>query len=146
MKSGRSLGMSPFGSSMDGRRDTLARRFAVSMSRSDRPGGRTVVILPGASVSRPHMGRCRPMADQPLAARRTLRGVGVAAVALLVVAGPVAGHGEVPSAPPDAGSLLLGWTFPTLPTLAILAAIVWWRWAVRRVNAAHPANPVPRRR
>jgi cytochrome c oxidase assembly factor CtaG len=87
-----------------------------------------------------------PMAGQPLAARRTLRGVGVAAVALLVVAGPVAGHGEVPSAPPDAGSLLLGWTFPTLPTLAILAAIVWWRWAVRRVNAAHPANPVPRRR
>ena len=24
--------------------------------------------------------------------------------------------------------------------------MVWWLWAVRRVDAAHPRNPVPRRR
>jgi putative copper resistance protein D len=40
--------------------------------------------------------------------------------------------------------LLLGWTFEPLPTLGILAALIWWSWAVRRVNAAHPTKPVPR--
>lgn len=59
---------------------------------------------------------------------------------------PAAAHGPTPAAPPDASSLLLGWTFEPLPTLAIVAALIWWRWAVGRVNAAHPANPVPRRR
>jgi putative copper resistance protein D len=43
-------------------------------------------------------------------------------------------------------SLLLGWTFEPLPTLSIAAAVVWWSWAVRRVDRAHPGNPVPRRR
>ena len=43
-------------------------------------------------------------------------------------------------------SLLLGWTFEPLPTLGLAAVTVWWLWAVRRVNAVHPANPVPRRR
>ena len=43
-------------------------------------------------------------------------------------------------------TLLLGWTFEPLPTLAILVAIGLWTWAVRRVDRAHPANPVPRRR
>ena len=43
-------------------------------------------------------------------------------------------------------SLILDWTFEPLPTLALLASIGWWQWAVRRVDAAHPANPVPRRR
>lgn len=43
-------------------------------------------------------------------------------------------------------NLLLGWTFEPLPTLGIVAALLWWRWAVRRVDAAHPSNPVPRRR
>ena len=43
-------------------------------------------------------------------------------------------------------SLLLGWTFEPLPTLAILVATLWWFWAVGRVNAAHPTKPVPRQR
>lgn len=43
-------------------------------------------------------------------------------------------------------NLLLGWTFEPLPTLGIVAALLWWRWAVRRVDAAHASNPVPRRR
>jgi putative membrane protein len=67
--------------------------------------------------------------------------VGVAASAL-----PATAHGPVPVEPPTAGSLLLGWTFEPLPTLGMVAAIGWWLWAVRRVNAAHRTNPVPRRR
>ncbi len=71
-----------------------------------------------------------------------------AAAGLAAVAGaaPVAAHGPAPAGPPDAASLLLGWTFEPLPTLGIVAALAWWSWAVRRVNATHPANPVPRRR
>ncbi|MEX1171465.1 MAG: cytochrome c oxidase assembly protein [Chloroflexota bacterium] len=66
--------------------------------------------------------------------------------AWLTVAGIVQAHGPTPDVPPTAGSLLLGWTFEPLPTLGVaLAAGTWW-WAIRRVRAAHPANPVPRRR
>jgi putative copper resistance protein D len=64
----------------------------------------------------------------------------------LSMAGPVAAHGPAPPDPPTIANLLLGWTFEPLPTLAILAALSWWIWAVRRVDALHPANPVPRRR
>jgi putative copper resistance protein D len=71
---------------------------------------------------------------------------GVTFVAGSIVAVPVAAHGPVPAEPPSAATLLFGWTFPPLPTLAILVAIVWWTWATRRVNAAHPGNPVPRAR
>lgn len=70
--------------------------------------------------------------------------VSVAGVAAL--AGPVAAHGPAPAEAPTAGSLLLGWSFEPLPTLAIAISVGWWLWAVRRVDAAHPANPVPRRR
>ena len=71
---------------------------------------------------------------------------GVGLVAAAVAAGPVLAHGPVPTEPPTAASLLLGWTWQPIPTLAIAAVVVWWLWAVRRVDAAHPANPVPRRR
>jgi Predicted membrane protein len=67
-------------------------------------------------------------------------------MASLVLAGPVAAHGPVPTDPPSAVSLLAGWTFEPIPTLAIAVTILWWLWAVRRVNAVHPGNPVPRRR
>nr|MBA2299711.1 cytochrome c oxidase assembly protein [Chloroflexota bacterium] len=36
--------------------------------------------------------------------------------------------------------------FEPLPTLGLVVAAGWWWWAVRRVNAAHPGNPVPVRR
>lgn len=67
-------------------------------------------------------------------------------VLALAAAAPVAAHGEVPTEPPTLANLLLGWTFEPLPTLAIAIAIIAWTWAVRRVDAAHPGNPVPRRR
>ena len=57
-----------------------------------------------------------------------------------------AAHGIAPAEPPTLATLLLGWTWEPLPTLAIGVSLAWWWWAVRRVNAAHPANPVPRRR
>jgi len=31
-----------------------------------------------------------------------------------------------------------------VPTLAIVVSALAWRWAVRRVDAGHPSNPVPR--
>jgi len=73
-------------------------------------------------------------------------GIVVATVAAAFLAGPVAAHGPAPTEAPTLQNLLLGWTFEPLPTLGILAALSWWTWAVRRVNALHPSNPVPRRR
>lgn len=77
---------------------------------------------------------------------RRSTGAGVALVGTFATAGAVTAHGETPGEPPSAANLLLGWTFEPLPTLGLLVAIGWWWWAVRRVNAAHPGNPVPRRR
>jgi cytochrome c oxidase assembly factor CtaG len=74
------------------------------------------------------------------------RACALAALSMAVMAGPAAAHGSVPSGPPDAGSLLFGWTIEPVPALAILAALGWWRWAVGRIDNAHPANRVPRRR
>jgi putative copper resistance protein D len=67
-------------------------------------------------------------------------------VAIGLEANPVLAHGPVPAEAPTIASLLLGWTFEPLPTLAIVVAIGWWLWAVRRVDSLHPANPVPRSR
>jgi cytochrome c oxidase assembly factor CtaG len=81
--------------------------------------------------------------------RRLLGGLGAvggAVTGLAVVVSPALAHGAVPAAPPTAGSLLLAWTIEPVPTLAIAASVGWWLWAVRRINAAHRANPVPRRR
>jgi putative copper resistance protein D len=80
--------------------------------------------------------------------RWVARSVGVVGALVGAAAGalPAAAHGPVPVEPPTAGSLLLGWTFEPLPTLGLAVAVGWWLWAVRRVNAAHRTNPVPRRR
>jgi cytochrome c oxidase assembly factor CtaG len=76
---------------------------------------------------------------------RSLAVVG-ALLGWVALAGPVVAHGPVPAEPPTPVTLLLGWTFEPIPTLGIAVAVGWWWWAVRRVNAAHPGNPVPRRR
>ncbi len=67
-------------------------------------------------------------------------------LAAVVVAVPVLAHGPVPTESPTAASLLFGWTWESIPTLAIVGTVAWWLWAVRRVGAAHPRNPVPGRR
>jgi putative membrane protein len=76
----------------------------------------------------------------------------VAATLLLVVAatlasaGPALAHGVVAAPEPTIWTFLLRWTFEPLVVLPLAGALLAWRWAVRRVNRDHPANPVPRRR
>jgi cytochrome c oxidase assembly factor CtaG len=71
---------------------------------------------------------------------------GLPALVWLSGAASVLAHGPAPAEAPSIANLVLGWTFEPLPTLGIGASLLWWRWAVRRVDAAHPSNPVPRRR
>jgi putative copper resistance protein D len=80
--------------------------------------------------------------------RARLAGAALAAAGAgrLVLPDSVAAHGETPDSAPTALGLLLDWTFPPIPTLALVVTALWWAWAVRRVNAVHPSNPVPRRR
>jgi putative copper resistance protein D len=92
--------------------------------------------MPGTHPGRPFLTSIRA------AGRALAAGVPLA----LLAAGPAAAHGPVPAEPPTPVGLLTGWTFEPLPTLAIAVATGWWVWAVRRVDAAHPANPVPTRR
>ncbi len=58
---------------------------------------------------------------------------------------PVLAHGPDPG-PPDVSLLVTGWSFRVEVWLPILIAGWAYRAAMRHVNAAHPANPVPRRR
>ena len=55
-------------------------------------------------------------------------------------------HGPVPTEPPSAANLLLDWSFDPLIWLGLIVAVAAWVAAVRRVNAHHPASPVPRAR
>jgi cytochrome c oxidase assembly factor CtaG len=69
-----------------------------------------------------------------------------AGVGVLAVPSAVLAHGIAPTEAPTAASLLLGWTFEPAVIVPLIASGVAWRWAVSRVNAAHPANRVPRLR
>ena len=60
--------------------------------------------------------------------------------------GTVSAHGEVPASAPTVVGLLFDWTFDPALIAPLIAAAVIWIAAVRRVNARHPFNPVPRRR
>jgi cytochrome c oxidase assembly factor CtaG len=66
-------------------------------------------------------------------------------MAALLVPASAAGHGIAPG-PPDASTLLTGWSFDVEIWLPILLAAWFYLAAVRRVDRLHPANPVPRRR
>jgi putative membrane protein len=69
-----------------------------------------------------------------------------AVLGALGFAGGVAAHGPVPAAPPDPVNLAFGWSIePTVLLVLVVAAVVWLR-LVDRIDRAHPANPVPRRR
>ena len=82
---------------------------------------------------------------RPSLTRRAAAGVGLLAVAL-AGAGPVLAHGPVPAEPPSALGIATGWTFEPAVVLPLGLAVVVWLRLVARVDRAHPANPVPRRR
>jgi cytochrome c oxidase assembly factor CtaG len=70
--------------------------------------------------------------------------VPVAALWLCAVPAVQAHGGVVPTVPPDPANLLLAWSGDPLVWLpAIVALVLWWA-GVRKVNRAHPANPVKR--
>lgn len=76
------------------------------------------------------------------AARRWL--VGASAVAVLLAGAPAAAaHGGPGPPAPDAAAFLLGWSFDLTIWLPLVAAAAAYLWAVRRIDRAHPANPVP---
>ena len=82
--------------------------------------------------------------------RHVVHAVGALATAsilgLLAAPAVLAHGGEVPAVPPDPAILLLGWSGDPLVWLPAVVALVLWRTGVRRVNRAHPGNPVPRAR
>ncbi len=70
---------------------------------------------------------------------------GSAGAAWLAFAPATLAHGDDPGVP-TLTSVLTAWSFdPTLQIPILLAAIAYV-WAYLHVNAAHPGNPVPRRR
>ena len=81
--------------------------------------------------------------------RRVQRLVVVAIVGPLAAfasASAALAHGPAPLEPPSVGNLLLGWTPEPAVVLPLLAAALVWLALVRRIDRAHPATPVPRRR
>ncbi len=67
-------------------------------------------------------------------------------VAGLAFAPAVLAHGPVPAEAPTLANLAFGWTFEPAVTLPLLAVAITWLRIVGRIDRAHPANPVPRRR
>jgi putative copper resistance protein D len=68
----------------------------------------------------------------------------LAAAALLgPLAAVVLAHGEEALPPPTVGAFLFGWSFDPLVWLPVIGAALLYLVAVRRVDAAHPASPVP---
>ncbi len=82
-------------------------------------------------------------------AGRALPGLlgGVAGLAAAFVLPTItAAHGQGVPPEPQLGAFLLDWTFEPLVAIPLVGAGALWWYAVRRVNAAHPSNPVPRQR
>ena len=78
---------------------------------------------------------------------RPLTGFGLALVLLLGGPGTALGHvTDVAPPAPTPWVVLTSWAFEPFAVLGIAAAAVLYLVAVRRVDRAHPANPVPRRR
>lgn len=89
---------------------------------------------------RPRLPRRPPAIAGPAAAASLL------AAAWLAGAPAVQAHGdEVPPAP-TVGSFLASWAFEPLVQVPLILAAVAWLVLVRRVDRAHPGNPVPRAR
>jgi putative copper resistance protein D len=84
-----------------------------------------------------------------LVATASARGLSTAVALVAMLAGArvaLAHGGTVPDAPPDAVSLLFGWSFDPLVILPAVAALLLWRYGVGRVARLHPNRPVATRR
>ncbi len=82
----------------------------------------------------------------PVARVAGVAGVVLGAVWPGLAPAALAHGGTVPEVPPDPANLAFGWSGDPLVWLpAIVALVLWWA-AVRSVNRAHPATPVPRSR
>jgi putative copper resistance protein D len=68
------------------------------------------------------------------------------AIGALALPPAVSAHGIAPPPPSDPLALLGMWTFDPTVSVPLAVLAVGWVAAVRTVNRAHPANPVPRRR
>lgn len=79
--------------------------------------------------------------------RRPLVAGSLVVVVVAVLAGPdaVLAHGVVPAAPTWPG-VLLDWSFDPTVVLPLVLTAALYLQAVRFVDRAHPASPVPRRR
>jgi putative copper resistance protein D len=75
-----------------------------------------------------------------------LRALALASLGLVGLPAVAAAHGAAPSPPSDPVGLLTMWSFDPLVQVPLAAAAVAYVSAVRAVNRAHPANPVPVRR
>ena len=108
-----------------------------------RSGPRTSVgRRPGTNAERLDPGQNDEVIPRPVGVAAVRPGL-IALVVWLAVASPVAAHGT-PGPAPVLPGVLFAWSFdPTiLGPVVVLAA--GYLWAVRRVDRAHAANPVPR--
>jgi putative copper resistance protein D len=67
----------------------------------------------------------------------------LAAASGFLTAQTVLAHGPVPGGPPTALGLATDWTLEPAVVLPLVTAALAWVWAVRRIRARHPSNPVP---
>ena len=61
----------------------------------------------------------------------------------LLAPAAVQAHGADALVPPALTDILFDWAFDPLVAIPLLLAAAAYLWAVRHVNAAHPAHPVP---
>lgn len=104
-------------------------------------------LVPGRAVARPVRRVVGGAVVATLAAGRSTLAAAASLAVLLVLVRPVpaTAHGSGP-APLEPSSALSGWTLDPFVWLPLGAAGVLYGLAVRRVDAAHPDNPVPRLR
>src|SRR4051794_7655508 len=79
-------------------------------------------------------------------ARPALLAAPLAVVLGMILPRVVLAHGGTVPPPPEPGSFLLDWSFDPLVWLPAIAALLVWRYAIRKVAREHPGHPVAVRR
>ena len=109
-----------------------------------------ITAEPGVSMAPPpripDRATMQDMADRRGRLVAQFAGIAAGVLAALGSALPALAHGPVPADPPSVAGLLFGWSYEPAILLPLAGVAIAWVAAVRRVDAAHPANPVPRSR